>query len=218
MDTFKVDPTRKKILSRFQSRITSKEEFNFDMLSAPPICSLFTYQDIQELYNISSSTRLSGNPKKKKAMVNQIMARRGFKFKASGTNRVTYTFCEDHSFLAKVAFDKVGREANINEFKNMLIFKPYVTKIFEVDPTGTLQICERVENIKTKLSFESIKPYVDILRRKWFFGEYVWSDVGDDAFMNYGIREGSIGRLSWITWWITISLNCWEVLKPYSLI
>ena len=53
------------ILQTLQSKVVSKEEFDFDKLAARPILSMLDYSDIDKLYNIASSIRYSGDIQKK---------------------------------------------------------------------------------------------------------------------------------------------------------
>ena len=57
--------SRTYILDRIKSRKVSIEEFNYDKLTAPPIALMFTPQDIQDLYYIAHSIKLSSRPKEK---------------------------------------------------------------------------------------------------------------------------------------------------------
>ena len=47
---------REYTLNRLKSRSMSPLEFNYDILSAPPIASMFTIEDIQQLNYIATST------------------------------------------------------------------------------------------------------------------------------------------------------------------
>ena len=70
--------SRTYIIDRIKSRKTTLDEFNFDKLTAPPIALMFTPQDIQDLYYIAHSIKLSSQPAKKLEYIDQIMTRRGF--------------------------------------------------------------------------------------------------------------------------------------------
>lgn len=86
--------------------------------------------------------------------------------------------------------DKKCLTDNINEFKNQFKFAPCVPKVFEVDPTGTVGLFERVVPIRSREEFLMIAEDVfDMLISK-FIGKYVLDDIGTKAFMNYGYREG----------------------------
>jgi len=181
--------SRTYILDRIKSRKTTIEEFNFDKLTAPPIAMMFTQQDIQDLYYIAHSIKLSAHPEKKLQYINDIMSRRGFVKFIGGTNRISYRPIEDNSFLVKVAIDDVGRSDNPREFKNQHALKPFVTKVFEVSPCGTLGVFERVVPITNRQEFMSVSEDVFTLINEWLIGEYVMDDIGSNYFMNYGIRK-----------------------------
>ena len=182
--------SRTYILDRIKSRKVSIEEFNFDNLTAPPIAMMFTPQDIQDLYYIAHSIKLSSHPEKKLQYINDIMSKRGFVKFIGGTNRISYRPIEDNSFLVKVAIDDVGRSDNPREFTNQHALKPFVTKVFEVTPCGTLGVFERVVPITNRQEFMSVSEDVFTLINEWLIGEYVMDDIGSNYFMNYGIRKG----------------------------
>lgn len=181
---------RSDIISRLQSRAISIDEFNFERLSAPPIMSMFTQQDLDQLYYIATSARYSGNAQKRFKAIDSIMNPRGFIKLSSGTNRICYRCVSDDSFVVKVAIDKVGIGDNPKEFMNQLIFKPYVAKVFEVDPTGVLATMERVIPITSREEFASIAGDVFDVISDWFIGTYIMADIGTQFFMNWGIRRG----------------------------
>lgn len=181
---------RNYIIERLKSRTVSVGEFNFDRLQAPPISSMFTQDDISRLYQIARSIRYAGNPELKLQEIDKVMKARGFVKFVSGTNRIAYRPLEDNRFLVKVAFDDVGRGDNPREFKNQFIFKPFVTKVFEVTPCGTLGVFERVIPITSREEFLSIAGDIYELINQWFIGEYVLEDIGTEYFLNWGIRSG----------------------------
>lgn len=185
-----MDLSRSRIIDRIQSRIMSIDEFNFDRLSAPPLYSLLTQQDIDRLYKIATSARYSGNATKRFQAIDDVMRPRGFVKLSSGTNRVCYKFLEDDKFVAKVAIDAVGIKDNPREFMNQHIFKPFVTKIFEVDPTGVVAIAERVIPVTSREEFESIADDVYNVITDWFIGKYIMADIGTHYFMNWACRRG----------------------------
>ena len=182
--------SRTYILDRIKSRKVSIEEFNFDKLTAPPISLMFTPQDIQDLYYIAHSIKLSSHPEKKFQYIDDIMSKRGFVKFIGGTNRVSYRPIEDNSFLVKVAIDDVGRSDNPREFRNQHALKPFVTKVFEVTPCGTLGVFERVVPITNRQEYMSVAEDIFTLINEWLIGEYVMDDIGSNYFMNYGIRKG----------------------------
>jgi hypothetical protein len=179
---------RNYIIERLVSRSMSKEEFNFEKLTAPPINWIFTPQDLYELHNIATSLRYSAQPQVKYDLIDQIMVRRGFEKFQAGTNRVTYRFLEDQSFVAKVAYSKQSCKDNLREFENQHYLKPFVTKVFEVTPDGVLGFFERVKPINSREEFISVADDIFFLLTEFIIGEYVLDDIGVNNFMNYGIR------------------------------
>ena len=181
---------REYVLDRLKSKTMSIDEFNFDRLQGPPILSLFTPQDIAELNSIANSIRLSARPEEKYKMIDNIMNRRGFVKFIGGTNRLTYRAIEDNSILAKVAYDSVGLGDNPRDYQNQFIYKPFIPKVFEVSPCGTLAIVERVVPITSREEFISVASDIYEVINNWFIGEYVLEDIGTNYFMNWGIRKG----------------------------
>lgn len=167
-------------------------EFNFDSLTAPPLLSLLTQQDIFELNRIARSVKLSGHIEEKYKLIDMIMTNRGFVKLHAGTNRVVYRFIEDQRFVIKIAVDRVGLGDNPAEFKNQFLLKPFVTKIFEVSPCNTVALVERVDAIMSREEFMSVADDVFNLLTKVFIGKYILEDIGSFYFMNYGIRKGLI--------------------------
>ena len=190
--------TRQALIDRCQSKVTSIEEFNYDMLTAPPLSMLLSQFDIDKLYYIATSVKYSGNPQKKYKAIDDIMRSRGFTKLAAGTNRITYRFNESNEFVVKVAADAVGIGDNPREFKNQFIFKPFVTKVFEVSPCGTVGVFERVNPITSREEFLSVADDIYDVINEWFIGKYIMADIGTKFFMNWGIRhynsfrEGSV--------------------------
>lgn len=178
------------VLERMKSKAITISEFNFEQLQAPPISYFLTPLDIEQLRKLATSLRYSGKPKQKMDMMDKIMESRGFRKITGGTNRVVYKHLEVESIVVKVAIDKVGMSDNPAEFKNQFIFKPFVTKVFEVTPCGTVGLFERVVPITSRKMFASVASDVYDMLRLWFLGEYVLGDIGTKCFLNFGIREG----------------------------
>ena len=162
------------------------------MLTAPPLLSLVTPQDIFELNRIARSVKLSGKIEEKYKLIDNIMTNRGFIKLHAGTNRVVYRFIEDQRFVVKVAVDRVGLGDNPAEFKNQFLLKPFVTKVFEVSPCGTLGLFQRVDAIMSREEFASVADDIFDLITKFFVGKYVLEDFGTQYFMNWGIFTGLI--------------------------
>ena len=183
--------SRQRLIDRCQSKVTSIEEFNYDMLTAPPLSMLLSQYDIDSLYHIATSVKYSGNPKKKYEAIDAIMRSRGFVKLSAGTNRVTYRHLESNAFVVKVAADAIGIGDNPKEFKNQFIFKPFVTKVFEVSPCGTVGVFEQVKPIKSREEFLSVADDIYDVINEWFIGKYIMADIGTEFFMNWGIRHYS---------------------------
>ena len=181
---------RNYIIDRLKSKTMSIDEFNYDRLSAPPISAMFTPQDIAQLNYIAKSLKYSAKPHIKYQEIDKIMRRRGFEKFIAGTNRVVYRALEDNSFVVKVAADAVGLGDNPREYQNQFIFKPFVTKVFEVTPCGTLGVFERVNPITSREEFLSVAEDIFSVINDWFIGEYVLEDIGTKFFMNWSVRKG----------------------------
>ena len=176
------------ILDRLRSKRVTIDEFNYDKLEAPPIAAYFSPFDIANLNQIARSLKYSARPKEKYDAIDKIMRSRGFQKIAAGTNRICYRCLEDTRFVAKVAYDAVGIGDNPREFRNQFLLKPFVTKIFEVTPCGTLAFAERVNPITSREEFLSMAEDIFTAINEWFIGEYVLEDIGVDYFMNWSCR------------------------------
>lgn len=164
--------------------------FDFDKLQAPPIGYYLSQEDIKYLNKIATSLKWSGNINKKYKAMDDLMRSRGFLKYACGTNRRVYRCIENDFILFKIALDRVGIEDNPKELFNQHLLKPFVTKMFECTPCGTISCVERVKPIKTRTEFISVAGDVFDMLHKKVIGKYILEDIGDSAFMNYGIREG----------------------------
>lgn len=186
--------SRQALLDRISGKVTSIEDFNFDNLVAPPLSALLTPYDIDCLYSIATSVKYSGNPAKKYQAIDRIMRSRGFVKLSAGTNRVVYRHLEDNSFVVKVAADAIGIKDNPREFQNQFIFKPFVTKVFEVSPCGTVGVFEKVNPIESREEFLSVADDIYDVINEWFIGKYIMADIGTKFFMNWGIRTYNVGK------------------------
>lgn len=182
--------SRDYLLNKLKSRSVTIDEFNFDKLQAPPLYSLLSPTDVGDLYTIAHSIKYSAQSEKKYNMIKQIMNRRGFAKLSAGTNRVVYKFLEDNSFVAKIAYDDVGRRDNPAEFRNQFLLKPFVAKTFEVSPCGTVAISERVQPIQNRQEYVAVADDVFALITEFLIGDYVLADIGSNYFLNVGIRPG----------------------------
>ena len=185
-----LNSNRAEVISRMQSRMVTIDQFNWDKMMAPPLYSLITQEACNEIHRIATSVRYSGNARKRYELIDNVLKPFGFEKKGAGTNRVVYKYLENDSFLLKVATDAVGIGDNPREFKNQFIFKPFVTKIFEVDPTAAVALIERVVSITSREEFLTCASNVYDVIRGWFIGNYVLADIGTKFFMNWAIRRG----------------------------
>lgn len=183
----------KNVLNALYNKRKSPLEIYFDNLIAPPLLSLLLPQDIFELNRIAKSVKLSGKIEEKYRLIDNIMISRGFVKLHAGTNRVVYRFLEDQRFVIKVAVDRVGLKDNPDEFKNQFLLKPFVTKVFEVSPCGTVGLFERVNAIMSREEFLSVADDIFNLITKFFVGKYILEDFGTHYFMNWGIRQNGFG-------------------------
>lgn len=164
-------------------------EFDFDRLWIPPMLYYLSVKDIADLDEIALSASIRGGLEVKFKMIDQIMTNRGFKKFGGGTNRLVYRHLEDDRFVAKIAIDKVGVKDNPNEYNNQFILKPFVPKMFEVSPSGTVGFAEKVIPIRNKAEFREVGEYVYDLLTNCILGHYIMDDIGTDFFLNYGIRS-----------------------------
>ena len=185
---------RASILDMMQSKVTTISDFNFDNLMGPPLASLLSPKDIQDLHYIATSVKYSGNAQKKYRAIDAILKPRGFVKMGAGTNRVCYRYLNDTSFVLKVATDAVGIGDNPKEFYNQMILKPFCTKVFEVDPTGTVAVVERVNPITNREEFESVADEIYQVITEFIIGKYIMADIGSHYFMNWGIRSNAVTK------------------------
>lgn len=185
--------SRVSLIEQLYAKKKSALEFQFDSLWAPPIHSLLSQQDIDQLYHIATSLRYNGNINKKYELIDAVMRPRGFRRGNCGTNRVVYNFLEDPTFVAKIALDKVGIKDSPAEFKNQRFLQPFCCKVFEVDRSGVIAFVEKVNPITSLEEFASIADDVFNMMITKIIGKYVVDDLGTSKFMNYGLRQNANG-------------------------
>ena len=185
--------SRVSVLESLYSKKKSALEFNYDNLWAPPIKSLLSQEDINDLIGIATSLKYNGKIEKKYKLIDQVMNRRGFRKAHSGTNRVVYNFLEDTRFVAKIAVDRVGMKDTPMEYKNQKYFAPFCCKIFEVDPSGVIGFVERVNPITSLEEFLSVSDDIFNMIITKIVGKYVVDDIGTTKFMNFGLRMNGFG-------------------------
>ena len=176
------------ILSVLRAKQTSPFDFNFDMLMAPPLACLVHPQDGWDIYELCRSLKYASKLDYKLRCIDQIMRSRGFVKMLAGTNRVIYRYLEDDSFLLKIPFDRSAMNDNINEFNNQFKLKPFVPKTFEVHPSGSIALVERVKPIRRMYEFMEVADDIFDVITGNFIGKYVLEDIGTKYFMNWGIR------------------------------
>ena len=173
------------LTSKLASKVKLPEEF-FDEMMGPPVYAFFSPQEVEYIRKMMLRNR---NDVKIKEL-NNIMRSRGFARLSGGTNRIVYRHLDDPSFVMKVAIDRVGMNDSNREFKNQQFLKPYVCKIFDSTPCGTMSTVERVYPITSKEEFQSVSTEVFYLIVTKLIGLYVAEDIGKNYFRNYGIRPG----------------------------
>ena len=179
---------RDELLRMMLSRNITPEEFNFDRLDAPPVEYFLSRQDIDDLIYLANSVKYSAKIDFKYKEIDRILKARGFELLGRGTNRVVYKYLENNTICLKVAIDHIGATDNPHEFINQQYLKPFVSKIFHTEPSGTIAVAERVHPISTREEFMQYAEGIYDLITKWFIGKYVVNDIGTKYFMNWGIR------------------------------
>lgn len=165
-------------------------EFHWDSLSIPTLYNYMMPQDIEKLYYIATSVRYNSKRELKERMIDEIMRNRDFRRFHAGTNRVVYKCLDNPTFIAKIAVDRVGINDNPAEYNNQFLLKPFVTKVFEVDPTGVIGTFERVTPILSKQEYAYVASDIYEMITNVILGKYVLEDIGSKYFMNMGIRNG----------------------------
>ena len=187
--------SRVKLIEKLKMKKNSSSIKNFDYfkLWAPPILSIFTIDDINQLKSIATSIKYNNNITKKYELIDEIMRKRGFVKAHSGTNRVVYNYLESSAFIAKVAIDRVGMKDSPAEFINQQYFQPFCCRIFEVDPSGVIAFVERVNPISSMEEFLSVAEDVFNMMVTKIIGKYVVDDLGSRSYMNFGVRQNANG-------------------------
>lgn len=172
-------------------KIIDPRSIDFDSLIPPcRINDIISPYDVEIMRKTAKSAKLSSKPQEKYHIINDIMTARGFKKVASGTNRVVYKFMEDQRIVIKVAYDSIGMSDSPREWVNQFVLKPYVAKIYEVSPCGTVAMCERVRTITNREEFTSVAEYIfDIICHFVYSMGYVLDDFGSNYFMNWGVTS-----------------------------
>lgn len=183
--------SRDAILRGIYSKKRLIRNFDFDALWHLPIKNYLSEQDVSSLHYLAVSAKYGGmSTKEKLKLMGQILEPRGFKFVSTGTNRAIYRCDFDQAFLLKIAMDDVSVTDSPNEQFNQQCLKPFVPKIFDVTPCGTVEMIERVEPILNRYEFENVAGEIFDIVQNFFLGKYVLEDIGTDFFKNWGIRHG----------------------------
>lgn len=169
-----------------------REVNKFDSLQ--PSCrmmDLISPREIRNLLAICKDSSLQCHIMQKFELMKRILEPLGFVRYINGTNRVCFKHNNHPDILLKVAIDEVGLKDSLSEYHVQNIFKPYVCKIYEVDPTGVVALVETVQPIKRheQLAMVADEMY-DVLNRFFGASKYLMEDIGEKYFLNWGIREG----------------------------
>ena len=163
----------------------------FDSLTIRhPLSYYLTNQDISCLYKYAMSPSLNCNVKEKYRLIGELMKNRGFELLGGGTNRRAYR-CTFENLVIKVATDQVGFTSNLREYPNQNVLKPFCTKIFCTDYSGTVSLSEQFIPFKTIEEFQKYSQDIfDILYYKLRSCNIGMEDVGTRSFKNWGYRNG----------------------------
>lgn len=178
------------ILDILKSKKIDPTVFNYDNLWIPTIDRYLLPQDIETIREVIYSIRLSAKMDEKYKIIDSVMNSKNFVKFAGGTNRVIYRYLEDQSFVAKIAIDRIGVEANRLEYQNQEFIKPYCAKTFHVTQCGTIAFSERLQPVLNKEEFRTIARDVYRMLMTGIIGKYVADDIGSNFFLNFGIRTG----------------------------
>lgn len=159
-------------------------------LNKPPIRYYLPDFVIKSIYDISCDAKLLNAPIKRFQIQNDILEPYGFRPLSSGTNRRAFYCVYDPWIILKIASDSIGRSDNLSEFGIQEGLLPFCTKVFDVDPTGAIQLTERVE-VMTEEDFRVYQDDICKFLESWFQLGYIFEDVGFKSFKNWGIRDGS---------------------------
>ena len=181
---------RNYILNRLKSKAMSRQQFDYEIMSAPPIYSMFSQTDIDELHYYASSAKYSARLKEKYEAIDRIMSNRGFEKLVAGTNRVSYIPLFADNFIVKIAYDTVALKDSLREYHNQFLIKPFCTKVFEVTPCGTLGVFERVNPVTSRKEYISMAADIYRLLSEYVIGDYIIDDIGTQYYQNIGFRNG----------------------------
>ena len=164
--------------------------FDFDKLKARPLYEIIPYEDELEFHRIATTLSLKGNLLKKYQLMDDLARRLDLTLLARGTSRSVYLVNYDSTIVVKIGYDKATITDSAREFENQQFIKPFCTKCFEISPTGTIGLFERVTPIIHFEKFESVAHDIFDILHKRVLGKYIMADIGMYNYMNYGLREG----------------------------
>ena len=184
------------ILSQIYASKKTDYDFNFNALVAPPLLSMLTVEDINYLDYLITSVKFASKLEYKYDEIRKVMNNRGFRKLHAGTNRVIYYNPDIPGIVLKVCTNTIALSDVFNEYRNQFHLAPFVQKVFEWSPKGTVGLFERVDPITSRQEFLSIADSVFELLNKKILGEFILEDIGSEYFMNWGIRRigGNRGR------------------------
>lgn len=164
----------------------------FDNMHHPPISEYLSKEDIFMLSKLAIDAKYNGVTKESKFDVyDAILNNKHFERFHLGTNRIVYRHIFDPRFLLKIAIDPIGITANIKEYKNQFLLKPFIPKVFDISSSGAVQMCERVKPFTHKEEFIKYgKEVFDAIQCILKGNRYILEDIGTNFFMNWGLREG----------------------------
>ena len=181
---------RSDLIKEMIYRNHSPLNFDFWKMQAPPLYSLVSVQDIAYIHNIITHPKYTSKLDYKNDAINYVMRSRGFKKLHAGTNRVVYKHEEIPNIVMKVPFREVALSDGPNEYRNQFDLQPFVTRIFEVSPCGTMALAERVQAITSIPEYLSLYDSIFELLTNKILGKFVLEDIGTKYFKNIGIRDG----------------------------
>lgn len=168
----------------FDSYPKNQGIFDFDKLKARPLYEIIPYETELEFYRLATTISL-----KKYQLMDDLARRLNLTLLARGTSRSVYVVNYDSTIVVKIGYDKESITDSAREFENQQFIKPFCTKCFEIIPTGTIGLFERVTPVMHFGKFKSMAHDIDILHKR-VFDKYIMADIGMHNYMNYGFREG----------------------------
>lgn len=185
-----VDVMKNKVHQALYSDEVMDFNAQFDKMQHLPLRYYMPPDVPYKIEKLATSLKYSDRIKDKKNEIRNILYPYGFRKYGTGTNRLTFQHVEDHSFLIKVAFDRVGMDNNPAEARNSYLLKPFMPKVFDVSNNGAISLTERVQPVTCAAEARSIAPDIFDLIIYHIIGKYVAADIGTKFYMNWGVRYG----------------------------